>query len=179
MERQDRRRNRAALIRAARKQMLADGMNAPTRTIARVAGLGTATLYRHFPTRVDLFVAVFGPEIDQCRAKLSVGDNMSDPWDALVHLLRTVAETERSVPGLAASLSQAGSTFPAYDALWAELHVTIDTLVARLRRSGARADLRRRDLWLLLEAVRSTTAARGTKSSDAKRLISLLVEGLR
>lgn len=179
-ERQDTRRNRAAVISAARKMMIADGMNTPAKAIARAAGLGSATLYRHFPTRADLVSAVFGEAIDQCQAKLSQATMIPDPWDALSHLLHTVAETELSVPGLAASLQRSESTLPVYDALWVEAHKVVDTLAGRLRSAGARADLRPHDLWLLLQAVRSAVAARrSTTSHHAERLISLFLEGLR
>lgn len=179
-ERQDTRRNRAALISAARQRMVADGMNTPTKAIARTAGLGSATLYRHFPTRVDLLTAVFGEEIDHCRAELSRATGIPDPWEALAHLLHTVAATELSVPGLAAALQRGETALPAYDALWKEAHGIIDSLAARLRAGGARPDLRRQDLWLLLQAVRAATASAGkTDARDADRLISLLVDGLR
>ena len=179
-ERRDTRRNRAALTCAAREVLIARGMDAPVKSIARAAGLGTATLYRHFPTRAELVTAVFGDEIDSCRAKLDRARTIPDSWEALRHLLRTVADTELSVPGLAGSLSQAGVTVPAYDALWVEAQEVVGLLAARIREEGARPDLQGTDLWLLLEAVRSaTTTGRRSGKYDAERLITLLVDGLR
>ena len=97
----------------------------------------------------------------------------------LSHLLRSVAETEISVPGLVGLLSRSGVTVAAYDALWSEARSVIDRLVGRLHQRGARGDLSHSDLWVLLEAVRSTTNGRQMAGRDSARLITLIVDGLR
>jgi AcrR family transcriptional regulator len=179
-ERRDARRNRAALLTAARAVLIARGMDAPMKSIASAAGLGTATLYRHFPTRADLIAAVFADELEHCRTELAEACTFQDPWDALRHLLYAVADTEMSLPGVAELLSRSGVSIPAYDAVWAEARDVIDSLPDRLRQAGARHDLHRDDLWLMLGAVRSTVAGRRpTKDHTSSRLITLMVEGAR
>ncbi|MBO4260068.1 TetR/AcrR family transcriptional regulator, partial [Streptomyces griseorubiginosus] len=71
--RKDARRNQQALLDAAAAVFVASGVDAPVRDIAAKAGVGVATIYRHFPTRADLVVAVYRHQIDAC-STLTVGE---------------------------------------------------------------------------------------------------------
>src|SRR5437588_8412256 len=62
--RADARRNQAALLDAAAAVFVASGVEAPIRDIAARAGVGTATIYRHFPTRADLIIAVYRHQVE-------------------------------------------------------------------------------------------------------------------
>jgi AcrR family transcriptional regulator len=64
--RADARRNRQAVIDAAAAVFVTAGVEAPIREIAARAGIGTATIYRHFPTRSDLIVAVYRHQVENC-----------------------------------------------------------------------------------------------------------------
>src|ERR1700753_3060036 len=64
--RADARRNFMALVDAAKLVFARSGVDAPAEEIADAAGVGVGTLYRHFPTRADLVVAVFKQEVDAC-----------------------------------------------------------------------------------------------------------------
>lgn len=68
--RTDAQRNEQALLAAAARVFAASGVNAPIREIAADAGVGVGTIYRHFPTRADLVVAVYRYQVDEC-AELS------------------------------------------------------------------------------------------------------------
>ncbi|MEZ5410034.1 MAG: TetR/AcrR family transcriptional regulator [Acidimicrobiales bacterium] len=68
--RTDAQRNEQALLAAAARLFAASGVNAPIREIAADAGVGVGTIYRHFPTRADLVVAVYRYQVDEC-AELS------------------------------------------------------------------------------------------------------------
>src|SRR5271165_7160417 len=70
--RADAQRNLDALLRAAKAVFLTSGVDAPVREIAEKAGVGLGTLYRHFPQRSDLIVAVFRNEVDACADAASV-----------------------------------------------------------------------------------------------------------
>lgn len=180
-QRQDARRNRETIIRAARQAFVDTGMNAPAKAIARAAGLGSATLYRHFPTRSDLMSAVFNEEIARCRSKLAETRRIPDVWEGLRHLLRTVVETEIAMPGLAASLSTMTATVDGYDAMWTEAREAVTLLWKQLHTDGElRTDVTREDFWLLIATVRATAIARRqTSYDDTSRLLTLIVEGLR
>ena len=66
--RADARRNETTLLEAAAAAFVASGVEAPVRDIAARAGVGTATIYRHFPTRADLVIAVYRHQVEACAA---------------------------------------------------------------------------------------------------------------
>jgi len=75
--RADRDLNRARLLAAARAAFAADGLDLPMREIARRAGLGIATVYRHFPSRGELLDAVLAEEVARCEQEMR--DALADP----------------------------------------------------------------------------------------------------
>ena len=89
-QRANARRNRAALIAAAREVMGLRGLDAPLDDIAQHAGLGNATLYRHFPTRCELVVAVFTEQMTDYADAARTAAASADPWQALRTYLGTV-----------------------------------------------------------------------------------------
>lgn len=181
MERVDVTRNRQALVSAAREAFFTRGLDTPMKSIARAAGLGSATLYRHFPTRADLIAAVFGDEIATCRLKLMEVGAIADPWVALRHLLESVADAELSMPDLATTLSSADASITGYAAMWTEAEKAIELLVQRLQADGgARGDLVFKDLLLVVATVRSATiVGRESARRDTPRLLEFMIDGLR
>jgi AcrR family transcriptional regulator len=98
-QRADARRNFDALLDAARHVFAETGTDASLEEIARRAGVGIGTLYRHFPTRRQLFEAVYLDEVDAL-ACLAGEPTELDPWEALVAWLRRFvgyATTKRAV----------------------------------------------------------------------------------
>src|ERR1700759_483092 len=65
-QRADARRNQQALLAAAAAVFVTSGVEAPVRDIAAAAGVGMGTIYRHFPTRADLIVAVYRHQVEAC-----------------------------------------------------------------------------------------------------------------
>ena len=65
-KRADARRNEKTLLDAAAAVFVASGVDAPVRDIAAKAGVGMGTIYRHFPTRADLIVAVYRHQVEAC-----------------------------------------------------------------------------------------------------------------
>jgi AcrR family transcriptional regulator len=83
-QRSDARQNVLALVQAAKAVFADRGVDAPAKEITDRAGVGVGTLYRHFPRRSDLIVAVMQHEIDDCiDAAAALGSALS-PWDALL-----------------------------------------------------------------------------------------------
>jgi AcrR family transcriptional regulator len=77
--------NRRALIAAAREVFAADGLQAPFSAVARKAGVGQGSLYRHFPDRLSLAVAVFDENIDELEASVEPLDaTLDDLLDAII-----------------------------------------------------------------------------------------------
>jgi AcrR family transcriptional regulator len=81
--RADAQRNRERILEVAKKEFTRSGANASLEEIAKKAGVGPGTLYRHFPTREELLVAVYRSEMEKlAAAERTLADNMS-PVEAL------------------------------------------------------------------------------------------------
>ncbi|PZR51946.1 TetR family transcriptional regulator [Xylanimonas oleitrophica] len=179
--RSDARRNRTKILGAARAAFASDGLDAPTAAIARAAGVGTATLYRHFPTRDDLVDAVFGEEVRHCLALCEEATVAPDPWRGLSRALEAVVALELASPGLAGTLLAERRCTPLLESFDREVRRGLMTLAARLRDEGAaRADLTGGDLLMVLTAVRAITLTdRAIATRSAKRFIAIATAGLR
>ncbi|WP_346432865.1 helix-turn-helix domain-containing protein [Breoghania sp.] len=81
--RADARRNIEALLKAARDAFNSSGVDVPMRKIAEAAGVDVGTIYRHYPTRADLVVAVFRREVDACAEKARTIAQTYKPEEAL------------------------------------------------------------------------------------------------
>src|ERR1700729_3464281 len=81
-QRSDAKRNVVALVEAAKTVFAGSGVDAPAKEITDLAGVGVGTLYRHFPRRSDLIVAVLQHEIDACvEAADELGRSTINPWE--------------------------------------------------------------------------------------------------
>ncbi|XVQ11013.1 TetR/AcrR family transcriptional regulator [Spirillospora sp. CA-255316] len=90
--RADARRNHERLLAVARELFEERGAGVPLDEIARRAGVGNATMYRHFPTRRDMIVAVYADEVERLCAKGRDLLDADSPWDALFTWLRDFIE---------------------------------------------------------------------------------------
>lgn len=84
--RRDQTRNRQRLVEAAAHAVLDDGVSVSLDAVARAAGLGPSTLYRHFPTREDLMEAVLDSLLAPVRATAAEADVLEDPAAAFRHV---------------------------------------------------------------------------------------------
>ncbi len=84
--------NRARILDAARAVFSADGLGVPIREIARRAGVGPATLYRHFPTKQALVTEAFADQMRACRAIVDEGSADPDPWHGLCLVIEKICE---------------------------------------------------------------------------------------
>src|SRR3954465_11471374 len=88
--RRDAQEHRDQLIAAAQREFAARGVNASLEAVARDAGVAIGTLYRHFPTRIDLLLAAFEPRLQEFLAGASTALAIEDPWEALVAYLENL-----------------------------------------------------------------------------------------
>ncbi|WP_226360390.1 TetR/AcrR family transcriptional regulator [Pseudonocardia sp. ICBG1142] len=103
--RSDARRSRAALLEAAAAEFVTSGVDAPVRAIAARAGVGVGTVYRHFPTRPDLVVAVYRHQVESCAAAARTClDAGPTPFDALVAWVGEFVDLVVTKHGLVAML---------------------------------------------------------------------------
>jgi AcrR family transcriptional regulator len=113
-QRIDARRNVVALVEAAKTMFERSGVDAPAKEITDLAGVGVGTLYRHFPRRSDLIVAVMQHEIDECIEAADEFASTLGPWEALTSWIERFMDFVGTKRGLASALH---SGDPAYDDL--------------------------------------------------------------
>jgi AcrR family transcriptional regulator len=177
--RADARRNETALLDAAAAAFVADGVDAPVRDIAARAGVGVGTVYRHFPTRADLVVAVYRHQVEACveAGETALADG-SDPYPALARWIDMFVDFLVTKHGLAAALRSDSAQFDSLHAWF------IDRLVPvceRLLTAAAAAGQIRSDLtaFELMFAVGNLCVGADSDSRyDARRMVGLLVAGL-
>ncbi|MDX3187261.1 helix-turn-helix domain containing protein [Streptomyces sp. MN03-5084-2B] len=168
--RTDANRNRARILDAARELYAAKGPDVTVRAVARRAGLGVATLYRHFPDREALVVAAFEHELADCRRLSEKALADPDPWRALRGVVDHVVRAPtgnwafRAEPPDEAKVGEAR----------ARAMSDIAELVRRAQESGdLRADFSPGDLALLAQASHSLGV---TSPAAARRLVAYLLQ---
>jgi len=177
--RADARRNLDGLLKAAMEVFATSGVDAPVREIAGKAGVGVGTLYRHFPQRSDLIVAAFRREIDACADAAPVLAADHPPGEALARWMQRFVDFISAKRGLSAALH---SGDPAYEPLPTyfdeRLRPALESLLDAAETAGEiRPGV---DATDLLHAVaRLASAGPDTGKEHARRMVALLVDGLR
>ena len=153
--RADAKKNYSHLLAVARDVITEHGVDASMRDIARRAGVGLATLLRHFPTREALYESLLCTNLDALTQKADELETANSPDEALVSWFREwvgFAQSYRGVVGMMA----AAHTNPnsALYASCAEVHSASDRLLLRAQSAGtARADMNGDDLFALMAAL--------------------------
>lgn len=180
MPRMDAQRNIDSLLAAAKEEFAVQGVDVNVRAIAARAGVGTATLYRHYPSRSDLISAVFRREIDDCAAAAPLLASSHDADTALEMWLQRYTEFVATKHGLAAALH---SGDPAYSSLpiYFQEHLgpALEMLLANAEAAGVvRSGVTPLDL---LGAVANLCIPPpgSDDNSRAHRMVALLIDGLR
>jgi AcrR family transcriptional regulator len=175
--RADARRNHGRLLAAAREAFAEHGPDASLDGIAQRAGLGSGTLYRHFPTREDLMRAVYRVEIDALCARGRELASAPSPADALATWLRLLADAADR-RGLATALYERMGSHAPSPFLIATKQAMAEAaapLVRRAQEAGAvRPDVTAPELLKLVHALAWVSEG----PADTKRLLALLLEGL-
>jgi AcrR family transcriptional regulator len=175
-KRSDARRNEQALLDAAAAVFVRKGVDAPVRDIAAEAGVGIATIYRHFPTRANLVVAVFRHQVDALAAAApAAGESPEDTLRNWVHRFADFLVTKH---GLAEALRSDQAGFESLHSEFVErLLPVLDRLLKAAAATGrTRDDIRAFDLML---GVGNLCIGAGTfPDYQARRMIDLLLAGL-
>jgi AcrR family transcriptional regulator len=177
--RADAARNRELLLAAAADEFAERGLDASVADIARRAGVGKGTVFRHFATKDDLIAAIV---LDQIDALNAVGERLleaADPGAALLEFL-TVAAHQRQQRDLS-FLQGASELNPEVTRVHAQMFQTVDALVDRARDHGAiRADVTGTDVILLMCAPNYVTSYVTDASPDLwQRYLAIIFDGLR
>jgi AcrR family transcriptional regulator len=177
-QRSDAKRNVVALVEAAKTVFAVSGVDAPAKEITDLAGVGVGTLYRHFPRRSDLIVAVLQHEIDACvEAAEELGAALG-PWDALTGWVERFTDFVGTKRGLASALH---SGDPAYDDLpqhlMDRLEPAFQALLARAVDSGhARDGVTAREVLTTIALMCQPVP--GEPPSFNQRMTRVFMEGL-
>jgi AcrR family transcriptional regulator len=176
--RADAARNRARVLQVAREQLAAGDHSLQLNTIARIAGMGVGTVYRHFPNRHALVEALSVERFRELVEEAQAAAGAEDALAGLHGLLRFTLDRALDDPDFAAVLESAGAAEAQTSALKAELDQAVADLLDRARlagaiRSGIEADDVRRLLCGVEHAVRSGDGER------RELYLGILLEGLR
>jgi AcrR family transcriptional regulator len=176
-KRADARRNYDKLIAAARVAFTEKGSAASLEDVARRAGVGIGTLYRHFPTRQDLVEAVYLEEVEGvCRA----ADNLADapPWEGLVTWLHSIVAFARTKQALSDQLLEhIDRDAPFFTQCRGALYSTGEPLLQRAQEAGVvRPDARVEDVLYMVSGIAKAATA---SPEDTARILDIALDGLR
>ncbi|MDW5322357.1 helix-turn-helix domain-containing protein [Plantactinospora sp. KLBMP9567] len=181
-QRADARRNYARLLAVAEKAIAAHGADASLEQIARAAGVGSATLRRHFPSRRSLLDAVFRERIETLCAHARDLTEAADSRAALLEWLSTVTAYAATIRGLAIALarhSTADLGVPPEHCASDRLTEAGDPLVRRAANDGALAPgVTITDLLALITGIALATENHANPAAEANRLLGLTVAGI-
>ncbi len=173
-------RNRERVLEAAKAVFSAGGPEASLEAVAKRAGVGIGTLYRHFPTREALFEAVYRREVQQLGELAEALKREADPVDALRRWLRSNVEFVATKKGMSAALAlavQSSSELSAFsfDRLTKAIGALLDRAVAA---GEIRSDVSPEDLLRALVGMCYLHDQPGWQKSVV-RLLDVFVDGLR
>jgi AcrR family transcriptional regulator len=180
--RADAQRNYTRLLSAAMAAFTEHGADDTSlEEIARRAGVGIGTLYRHFPTRQALLEAVYRDQVEALRARADELMGSDAPDEALAAWLRalmTFSSTKQNL--ISALLATIGKESDLLSTCSKVLWDAAEILLKRAQEAGAvRADADARDLIRLVHAVNIATQRAPTDPGQSERLLGLILDGLR
>ncbi|WP_280317040.1 TetR/AcrR family transcriptional regulator [Nocardia wallacei] len=176
--RADARRNRERVLAAAQAAFAAEGISVPLDEIARRAGVGPGTVYRHFPTKEALFHAAITDNVERMIDYARGLTTAADPGAAFFELLdRMVTEggVKRDLAEALGGHEAAGTSVPTK-----ELVTEIDVLLRRAQQSGAvRADIGTDDLMRILKGAFLAAHTTDADEQQRSRAFAVVFDGLR
>jgi len=178
--RTDAQRNRERILAAAKDAFTQSGPNASLDEIAKQAGVGAGTLYRHFPTRDALIEAVYRTEVEKLAAAARTFAGELPPLEALRAWMLLFVDHIAAKHIIAPALnSVAGGASKLYEGSRSLIQGAIDLLVKRaIKNSDLRKDLDPSDLVRALIGASYVTAGSDWRQS-ARRLVDILIAGSR
>jgi len=173
-------RNRDRVLEAAKTVFSAGGSDASLEAVAREAGVGIGTLYRHFPTREALYEAVYRREVEQLGEMAEQLKDDASPVDALRRWLRSNVEFVATKKGMAAALALAAGppselTAFSFDRLTKAIATLLDRAVAA---GEIRSDVSAEDLLRTLVGMCLLNDQTGWQAGVV-RMLDVLIDGMR
>ena len=179
-KRADAQRNKQTLLEAAADLFVSSGVEVSVRDIAAKAGVGTGTIYRHFPTRADLIIAVYRYQVEACAeagGALLIGS--ASPYAALEQWIDLFVDFLTTKHGLAAVMQSDKTGFETLHRYFLERLVPV---CSKLLEAATRSGQIHRDI-AAIELMRGVgnlcVGADNNPHYNARRLVGLLIAGLR
>lgn len=179
--RADARRNRDAVLAAARERFGVCGLDCQMDDIAETAGVGVGTVYRHFPTKDDLVAALVHDHFARLAARAEAALEEAEPWQAFCEFMRWSAEQGCENRGLAEFLGDAPQ-LGEHEARETGLAAATEKLIAKAQRAGEmRRDLVLEDVPTLLCGIGAITSAHedSIAARNWERFVELMLDGMR
>jgi AcrR family transcriptional regulator len=177
--RSDAQRNRERILGIAKEAFTRFGAEASLDEIARQAGVGAGTLYRHFPSREELLKAVYRSEIEKLAAAEQTFARTLSPVEALRAWLLLFVEAIATKQVIAPALALVGDPKKVFEASYTRISEAVRSLVTRAIRSGdIRSDVEPSDLLRALIGVAHVANTPDWQQS-ARRLVEILISGSR
>ncbi|WP_236795577.1 TetR/AcrR family transcriptional regulator [Amycolatopsis sp. GM8] len=180
-QRADARRNYERILAVAKAEVASQGGDASLEKIARVAGVGSATVRRHFPTRYALLEAVSSARVDDlCAYSRTLQDSPNAPREVVLAWLRELVDYCVSTRGLVAALSYGEPDGSLTDnSCFSSLQTAVTPLLHRAQEAGEIAsDITPGDLLMIILGLVLATAGHSDRMSKVHRLLRISIEGI-
>src|SRR5579875_1832546 len=179
--RADARRNYARLLAAANAALAEHGPDASLDDIARRAGVGIGTLYRHFPTRQALLEAVYRDQVEALRSRADELAQSASPGEALAAFLVDLADFSRTKRRLTATmLATLRKDSELMSSCSAIMRGAVADVLSRAQQAGAaRAGADPADVLRLVHAISIAADSAPDDPDQVPRLLGLVLDGLR
>lgn len=173
-------RHRTALIDAAARVFTEQGVHVPLDTVAAAADVGRATLYRHFPDRAALLLALFDREVED----LFQADDAAPSSDTLIAMIARLARASRQAPARAQAWRAFAPDHPEFLERQKDMLARFEAPLAAAIAAGVlRPDLTPYDIFRVIRMVATPSQLPGQEDHDddqaAERLLDLVLNGLR
>ena len=179
-QRADARRNEQTLLAAAAAVFVTVGVEAPVRDIAAKAGVGMGTIYRHFPTRADLIIAVYRHQVEACAAAgPALLASSATPHAALGRWMDLFVDFLVTKHGLAAALQNDHVGFDALHTYFLDRLVPVCAQLLDAAAATGEISAEVDALELMRGIGNLCVGAENDPRYNARRLVALLIAGLR
>lgn len=177
--RADARQNRERLVQVAAQAFHDEGPEICLEEIARRAGVGVGTLYRHFPNRQALLQAVYSDQIDALLVETGALETAKSPGEAVEAWMRLILDHTLKQRGLKETLLSSGDS-PVLAECRQRVRASGDAVIVRAQEAGeVRADVQSADLLHLIHGIVRVTPQTTEGLEQAHRLLSIMMAGVR
>lgn len=180
--RADAERNRLRVLEVAHEVFAAEGLAVPIDEIARRAGLGVGTLYRHFPTKESLFAAIVVSRMEKvvADARALLAHDTTAPDEALFQFLERMVEGWSQKKDFIDAIASAGLDLKGVVRAKKDLHESVEALVARAQNAGkVRPDVSVAEIFALLAGALGSLDRQGIKGKQRVHILQIIFDGLR